>query len=526
MSTRIQLRRDTSTNWAATNPILASGEIGYDTTTGAIKFGDGATAWSSLSAYAPPTSTLAAQATKLATARAINGVNFDGTAAITVTAAAATLTGTVLATNVVTSSLTAVGTIATGVWQGTQIADAYLATISTAGKVANSATTAASANSASAIVARDSSGNFSAGTITAALTGNVTGNLTGNVTGNVTGVVTGSLVGNVTGSVLGNVTGNASTATALLNGRTLWGQTFDGTGNVTGALTSVTAVTMSGTLTMSATASKIVPGATSFSIRNTADGADNLLVSDAGAVTVRNGLTVVAGTAALQAVTATTGLFTSTVTTGQINASVVGTVAILNNTDTAAQGRVAISGKRGGTVRWNIGFTAADTFVISSADTTQDNLVVTDAGAVTTRGPLTVSAVAGWTIGSLAGVARVSYDATGTGMFTLINAANANSSLTALSATLTGGLTVSAGITAVQALTATSGTFSATVSATYHVSTAAPAAVAAGQVGYGGTTQTTVGAAGGASALPATPRGYVIINVAGTDRVLPFYDRT
>ncbi len=51
------------------------------------------------------------------------------------------------------------------------IVDTKLATISTAGKVSNSATTAASANTASAIVARDASGNFSAGTITASLTG-------------------------------------------------------------------------------------------------------------------------------------------------------------------------------------------------------------------------------------------------------------------------------------------------------------------------------------------------------------------
>ena len=55
------------------------------------------------------------------------------------------------------------------------IVDTKLATISTAGKVANSATTATSANTASAIVARDGSGNFSAGTITANLTGSVTG---------------------------------------------------------------------------------------------------------------------------------------------------------------------------------------------------------------------------------------------------------------------------------------------------------------------------------------------------------------
>ena len=42
--------------------------------------------------------------------------------------------------------------------------------------IPNSATTATSANTASAIVARDASGNFSAGTITANVTGTVTGN--------------------------------------------------------------------------------------------------------------------------------------------------------------------------------------------------------------------------------------------------------------------------------------------------------------------------------------------------------------
>lgn len=68
------------------------------------------------------------------------------------------------------------------------IADTKLATISTAGKVANSATTATSANTASTIVARDGSGNFSAGTITASLTGNVTGNVSGTAA-NVTGTV-------------------------------------------------------------------------------------------------------------------------------------------------------------------------------------------------------------------------------------------------------------------------------------------------------------------------------------------------
>lgn len=59
----------------------------------------------------------AATATVLETTRAINGVNFDGSAAITVTAAAGTLTGTTLKSTVTASSLTSLGTVATGTWQ-------------------------------------------------------------------------------------------------------------------------------------------------------------------------------------------------------------------------------------------------------------------------------------------------------------------------------------------------------------------------------------------------------------------------
>jgi hypothetical protein len=57
------------------------------------------------------------------------------------------------------------------------ISDSKLATIAAAGKVSNSATTATNLNTASAIVARDASGNFSAGTITAALTGAASSNV-------------------------------------------------------------------------------------------------------------------------------------------------------------------------------------------------------------------------------------------------------------------------------------------------------------------------------------------------------------
>jgi|LakMenE01Jun11ns_1017448.scaffolds.fasta_scaffold9955553_4 hypothetical protein len=38
------------------------------------------------------------------------------------------------------------------------------------------------------------------------------------------------------------------------------------------------------------------------------------------------------------------------------------------------------------------------------------------------------------------------------------------------------------------------------------------------------TTATTVGAAGGASALPATPVGYLVVNINGTARKIPYYN--
>jgi len=111
------------------------------------------------------------------------------------------LSATTLGSSVVSSSLTSVGTIATGVWQGTVIGLTYGGTgkaltasnggivwtdadsmevlaAGTSGYVLTSGgagtpswTNATDANTTSAIVQRDGSGNFSAGTITASLTG-------------------------------------------------------------------------------------------------------------------------------------------------------------------------------------------------------------------------------------------------------------------------------------------------------------------------------------------------------------------
>ena len=153
------------------------------------------------------------------------------------------LDATSLGSAVVSSSLTSVGTVGTGVWNGTAIATAYIAdsavtsakiaddaivnadinasaaiadtklgTISTAGKVSNSATTATNANTASAIVARDGSGNFAAGTVTAALTGNASTATALETARNF------AVTGDVTGTVSSDLTSGASIATSIASG--------------------------------------------------------------------------------------------------------------------------------------------------------------------------------------------------------------------------------------------------------------------------------------------------------------------
>ena len=48
MSFRVQIRRDPSGKWLVNNPILLSGEFGYETDTTYLKIGDGATPWNYL----------------------------------------------------------------------------------------------------------------------------------------------------------------------------------------------------------------------------------------------------------------------------------------------------------------------------------------------------------------------------------------------------------------------------------------------------------------------------------------------
>lgn len=48
VNTTIQIRKGTATQWGSTNPVLGSGEPGFDTTNKILKIGDGSTSWNSL----------------------------------------------------------------------------------------------------------------------------------------------------------------------------------------------------------------------------------------------------------------------------------------------------------------------------------------------------------------------------------------------------------------------------------------------------------------------------------------------
>lgn len=51
----IQLRRDIAANWALKNPVLAAGEMGFETDTIRLKIGDGFTSWNFLNYFATNT---------------------------------------------------------------------------------------------------------------------------------------------------------------------------------------------------------------------------------------------------------------------------------------------------------------------------------------------------------------------------------------------------------------------------------------------------------------------------------------
>ena len=234
-----QFLRHNGTNWV--NAAIIAGDIPTlnQNTTGTAANVTGA---------AQPTITSVGTLTSLAVTNGVTAATFTG--ALTGNASTASTASTVTTNANLTGGVTSIGNAATvvtnadltgdvtSIGNATAIAagvivdadinasagivDTKLATIATAGKVSNSATTAASANTASAIVARDGSGDFTAGTITAALTGNAS-TASAVAAANLTGA---TLASGVTGSSLTSVgtlgslavTGGVTAASLTLSG--------------------------------------------------------------------------------------------------------------------------------------------------------------------------------------------------------------------------------------------------------------------------------------------------------------------
>jgi len=161
------------------------------------------------SSIAADTSGNAATATALATARSIGislsgdvtgsgSASFDGTGNITITAS----------NMAVQANSVALGTDTTGnyVQQGATSGNGISGSVNSEGGTFTVTSNATNANTPSTIVYRDASGNFSAGTITAALSGNAT--------------------------TSSSCSGNAATATTLATARTIGGVSFDGSANI------------------------------------------------------------------------------------------------------------------------------------------------------------------------------------------------------------------------------------------------------------------------------------------------------
>ena len=244
----------TNVEWNA----LALNQSG--TVSGSLPATNGGTGLSSYTlgdtVYSSAANTLSALAGNTTTTKKF--LTQTGTGSVSAAPAWGTISGSDVSGNISGSA----GSVANALTLGT-----YLTGTSFNGSTAVTATVdATSANTASKVVARDSSGNFSAGTITAALSGNATTattatNLAGGVanqipyqtsagtTAYITAASGTNYLLNYTGSAFswvatsGLSVSSAATATALATPRAIYGNNFDGTA----ALTQVIASTYGGT---------------------------------------------------------------------------------------------------------------------------------------------------------------------------------------------------------------------------------------------------------------------------------------
>jgi hypothetical protein len=252
----VALGTDTTGNYVATGAVSGTGLSGSSSSEGGtFTVTSNATALNTASTivardgsgnFAAGTVTAALSgnsttATALATGRTIGmtgdvvwtSASFDGSGNVTGTA-------TIQANSVALGTDTTGNYVAVGAVSGTGLSGSS----SSEGGTFTVTSNATNANTASAIVARDGSGNFAAGTITAALTGNAstattlqTARTIGGVSFN--GAANINLPGvNTTGNQntsgsSASCTGNAATATVLQTARTINGVSFNGSANIT-----------------------------------------------------------------------------------------------------------------------------------------------------------------------------------------------------------------------------------------------------------------------------------------------------
>ena len=189
---------------------------------------------------------------------------------------------------------------------------------------------ATNANTANTIVARDGSGNFSAGTITAALSGNAT--------------------------TSSSTTGNAATATALQNARTIGGVSFNGTANInlpgvntagnqntTGSAATLTTARTIGGVSFNGSANINLPGVNTAGNQNTTGSAASLTTARAINGTNFNGTANIT--------TANWGT-ARTINGSSVNGSANVTTANWGTTRTLSIGGTGKSVNGGGNVTW------------------------------------------------------------------------------------------------------------------------------------------------------------------------------
>lgn len=215
---------------------FTAGSGDYNSTTGAITIPTNTSQLANGAGFIIASDNITGSAAKWTTPRTIT-LGGDLTGSVSIDGSAnATLTATVAANSV------ALGTDTTGNYVATIANGSYITGGSGVGSEGAALTLGVNAtknNTGNTVVARDGDGDFSAGIITAALSGNATTATTLQTARTI------SLTGDVTGSVSFNGSANAAITTTIAANSVALGT--DTTGNYVAGLTAGTGVTVSGT---------------------------------------------------------------------------------------------------------------------------------------------------------------------------------------------------------------------------------------------------------------------------------------